>query len=129
MRLKSDSTRVPAQLVLRDGRTFNGYSFGSVKGNSGEVVFNTGMTSYVESLTDPSYRGQILTSTYPLVGNYGVPSHEMDQYGLHKYFESARIQVRLLLYSFLTVSQAALWCRTCRTSTATTKLCAVSRTG
>jgi carbamoylphosphate synthase small subunit len=80
---------------LKDGTVFNGYSFGANRGAAGEVVFNTGMTSYCESLTDPSYRGQILTSTYPLVGNYGVPSYEKDEYGLLRFFESSQIQVLL----------------------------------
>jgi len=67
---------------------------------SGEVVFNTGMVGYPESLTDPSYCGQILVLTYPLIGNYGVPSEdELDEYGLHKYFESDAIQVRALIVS------------------------------
>ncbi|HEV3244737.1 MAG TPA: carbamoyl-phosphate synthase domain-containing protein, partial [Candidatus Paceibacterota bacterium] len=64
------------KLHLEDGTAFEGESFGASKGASGEVVFNTGMTGYVESLTDPSYAGQILTFTYPLIGNYGVPSSE-----------------------------------------------------
>ncbi|MEA3310778.1 MAG: glutamine-hydrolyzing carbamoyl-phosphate synthase small subunit, partial [candidate division WOR-3 bacterium] len=63
---------------------------------TGEVVFNTGMVGYPETLTDPSYRGQILTLTYPLIGNYGVPGNEMED-GLLKYFESARIQVKGLI--------------------------------
>lgn len=65
---------------------------------AGEVVFNTGMVGYTETLTDPSYRGQILCMTYPLVGNYGVPSFDLkDEYGLPKFFESDRIQVKALL--------------------------------
>lgn len=62
-----------AQLILEDGTIFSGYSFGYKGSVSGKVVFNTAMTGYPESLTDPSYKGQILTLTYPLVGNYGVP--------------------------------------------------------
>ena len=60
-------------LTLEDGSTFEGESFGSEKSVAGEVVFNTGMVGYPESLTDPSYKGQILTLTYPLIGNWGVP--------------------------------------------------------
>ncbi len=90
------SLRTPARLVLKDGTVFNGYSFGAAQNVSGELVFNTGMTSYPESLTDPSYRGQILTSTYPLVGNYGVPAYELDEYGLLRHFESNRVQVRVI---------------------------------
>ena len=63
------------KLVLKDGSIFNGYSFGAKHSTSGEVVFNTSMMGYPESLTDPSYKGQILTLTYPLIGNYGVPNH------------------------------------------------------
>lgn len=78
-------------LVLEDGTQFRGRSFGAANAVSGEVVFNTGMVGYPESLTDPSYRGQILVLTYPLIGNYGVPSGEIED-GLHRNFESGRIQ-------------------------------------
>lgn len=64
----------PAQLQLSDGTVFNGFSFGYSGEVDGEVVFNTGMVGYPESLTDPSYRGQILVYTYPLIGNYGAPA-------------------------------------------------------
>ena len=77
------------KLILSDGTTITGESFGSDKSTSGEVVFNTGMVGYPESLTDPSYFGQILVLTYPLVGNYGVP----DQ----RFWESKRIQVKGLI--------------------------------
>ena len=63
----------PARLVLEDGTQFCGASRGFPASVSGEVVFNTGMVGYTEALTDPSYSGQILVLTYPLVGNYGVP--------------------------------------------------------
>jgi len=82
---------VPAKLILEDQTTFNGISFGFNGSSSGEVVFNTGMVGYTESLTDPSYKGQILTFTYPLIGNYGVPSSE--------YFESNKINVSGLIVS------------------------------
>ena len=62
-----------ATLILEDGSRFSGYSFGAEHPAIGEVVFNTAMTGYTESLTDPSYAGQIIVLTYPLVGNYGVP--------------------------------------------------------
>ena len=65
-----------AKLILEDGSIFEGYSFGSKKNVNGEVVFNTGMVGYPESLTDPSYHGQILVFTYPLIGNYGVPDYD-----------------------------------------------------
>ena len=63
-----------ATLVLEDGSRFEGVSFGYEHPCAGEVVFNTAMTGYPESLTDPSYEGQILVTTYPILGNYGVPS-------------------------------------------------------
>src|SRR3954467_12798177 len=62
------------KLVLEDGTVLRGRSFGAQREVAGEVVFNTGMSGYVETLTDPSYRGQILVTTYPLQGNYGVPA-------------------------------------------------------
>ncbi len=85
-----------AKLVLKDNSIFCGYSFGSQKTVAGEVVFNTGMVGYPESLTDPSYRGQILVLTYPLIGNYGVPGYEREN-DLLKYFESDKIQIQGLI--------------------------------
>jgi len=85
-------------LLLEDGSEFQGLFFGSKKQVSGEVVFNTGMVGYPESLTDPSYRGQILVLTYPLIGNYGIPENEK-QNGLLKFFESEKIQVEALIIS------------------------------
>ncbi len=85
-----------ARLVLEDGSVFQGYSFGSRTAGAGEVVFNTGMVGYPESLTDPSYKGQILVLTYPLIGNYGVPDRKEED-GLSKHFESERIQVQGLI--------------------------------
>lgn len=87
------------KLVLADGTTYEGWSFGYEKSKSGEVVFNTAMTGYVESLTDPSYRGQILVSTYPLVGNYGVPGSETDEYSIPLFYESDQVQVSGLIVS------------------------------
>lgn len=84
--------------MLEDGTVFDGIGFGYPTEIAGEVVFNTGMVGYTETLTDPSYRGQLLCLTYPLVGNYGVPSYDIrDEYGLPKFFESERIQVKGLL--------------------------------
>ena len=80
-----------AYLILEDGSRFEGTLFGSPKGTAGEVVFNTAMTGYPESLTDPSYAGQILVSTFPLIGNYGVPSHEKEADGLEEHFEGSHI--------------------------------------
>ena len=65
-----------AVLLLEDGTTFRGKSFGHEAATAGEVVFNTAMTGYPESLTDPSYEGQILVTTYPILGNYGVPPQQ-----------------------------------------------------
>jgi carbamoyl-phosphate synthase small subunit len=81
-----------AVLVLEDGSTFVGSGFGAPKKVSGEIVFSTSMVGYPESLTDPSYKGQILTFTYPLVGNYGVPPYDKEN-GVLKYFESDDIKV------------------------------------
>lgn len=85
-------------LILEDGTSVMGYSFGAERSIAGEVVFNTGMVGYNESLTDPSYKGQILTLTYPLIGNYGVPGKEAEQ-GLLKFFESDRIHISALVVS------------------------------
>jgi len=86
-----------AKLILEDNSSFEGIGFGAFSSVSGEVVFNTGMVGYPESLTDPSYRGQILVLTYPLIGNYGVPGKEKDCFGLLKNFESSRIQITGLI--------------------------------
>lgn len=88
-----------ARLILEDGTEFTGRSFGHHTETAGEVVFNTGMVGYPESLTDPSYRGQILVLTYPLTGNYGVPEFLRDDYGLPIGFESDRIQAAALIVS------------------------------
>ncbi|MFW6128625.1 MAG: glutamine-hydrolyzing carbamoyl-phosphate synthase small subunit [Candidatus Aminicenantaceae bacterium] len=85
-------------LVLEDGTELRGISFGSIVSSSGEVVFNTGMVGYNESLTDPSYKGQILVLTYPLVGNYGVPSTKAIN-GLYEHFESEKIHASGLIVS------------------------------
>lgn len=86
------------KLILEDGTEFHGKSFGLEKSISGEVVFNTAMTGYPESLTDPSYKGQILTLTYPIIGNYGVPAPFMED-GLHKYYESYALHISGLIIS------------------------------
>lgn len=87
---------IKVQLVLEDGREFHGISFGYEKTVSGEVVFNTAMTGYPESLTDPSYKGQILVLTYPIIGNYGVPSKAKAN-DLYKYFESYALHISGLI--------------------------------
>ncbi len=87
-----------AKLVLENGDEFKGFSFGAEHSVSGEVVFNTGMTGYPEALTDPSYKGQILTLTYPLIGNYGVPGKDIEN-NILKNFESDRIHITALIVS------------------------------
>jgi len=79
-----------ARLVLKDKSVYKGYSFGYEDSSAGEVVFNTGMVGYPETLTDPSYKGQLLVLTYPLIGNYGVPESG---------FESDKIQINGLIVS------------------------------
>ena len=86
-----------AVLILDDGTKFHGRSFGYEKAVSGEVVFNTAMTGYPESLTDPSYAGQIMALTYPLVGNYGVPASDYAPDGLPLFMESGKIHVEALI--------------------------------
>ncbi|POM73123.1 Carbamoyl-phosphate synthase, large subunit, partial [Phytophthora palmivora] len=82
----------PAVLEFEDGSRFHGVSFGAKKSMAGEVVFTTGMVGYPEALTDPSFKGQILNMTFPMIGNYGVPDTKaLDEFGLHKNIESDRI--------------------------------------
>ena len=118
--LPSESTRLCA-LELEDGTIYQGYSFGAQENAAGELVFQTGMVGYPESVTDPSYRGQILVITFPLVGNYGVPDREAVGgflENLPKYFESSQIHVSALVaasysgedYShFLAASSLGQW--------------------
>jgi carbamoyl-phosphate synthase small subunit len=87
-----------AKLILEDGTVFEGKSFGYEKSEAGEVVFYTGMTGYPESLTDPSYAGQILVSTYPMIGNYGIPSERQEQ-GFSVFLESEKIQASGMIIS------------------------------
>jgi carbamoyl-phosphate synthase small subunit len=87
-----------ARLILENGKEFSGRSFGFPHSVAGEVVFNTAMTGYPESLTDPSYKGQILVSTYPLIGNYGVPMPTLEN-GLLQFFESEKIHISGLVIS------------------------------
>lgn len=87
-----------AFLTLEDGSVFQGFSFGYEKPCAGEVVFNTAMTGYPESLTDPSYEGQILVTTYPILGNYGVPSKEVkSEDNVSDYFESSHIHCEAIV--------------------------------
>lgn len=87
------------KLILEDKSQYEGFSFGADVNSSGEVVFNTGMVGYPESLTDPSFNGQILVATYPLVGNYGIGTDETDEHQISKLFESDQIQVKGLVVS------------------------------
>jgi len=87
------------QLKLENDMIFRGKSFGSEKSIAGEVVFNTGMVGYPETLTDPSYYGQILVLTYPLVGNYGVPAFDCDKNEILRDFESSGIKISGLIVS------------------------------
>ena len=86
-----------ARLILNDGTEFCGWAFGAAGNVTGEVVFNTAMTGYPESLTDPSYAGQILVTTYPLIGNYGVPDTGDAGNGLPLFMESGRIHAKALV--------------------------------
>lgn len=91
--------RLRATLKLQNGMEFHGWSFGFDKACSGEVVFSTSMVGYTESLTDPSYSGQILCVTYPIIGSYGVPDEGVDELGISKNFESEKIWVKGLVIS------------------------------
>lgn len=86
------------RLILKDGSVFSGKSFGSEKSMAGEVVFYTAMVGYPESLTDPSYTGQILVSTFPMIGNYGVPSDSKTE-KLFDSYESDKVQISGLVIS------------------------------
>ena len=87
-----------AILQLEDGSRYEGFSFGHEQSASGELVFYTAMTGYPESLTDPSYKGQILIPTYPMIGNYGVPDDELVE-GVSRFFESEKIHCSGLIIS------------------------------
>ncbi len=88
-----------ATLILEDGSTFQGFSFGYERPVTGEVVFNTAMTGYPESLTDPSYAGQMIVLTFPLVGNYGVPGRTFDAEGIATLMESEKIHAEAIIIS------------------------------
>lgn len=87
-----------AKLILEDGTEYKGILKGAAKSISGELVFNTAMTGYPESLTDPSYKGQILVATYPLIGNYGVPDSSKENL-LMKHFESSKLHLSAFVVS------------------------------
>lgn len=106
---KSDYAKKFGKLIFDDGTVLDGMGFGYSTTVFGEIVFNTGMVGYTEALTDPSYNGQILTLTYPLVGNYGVPDPSIvDEDGIPKYFESDKIQIRGLVVHELSLT-ASHW--------------------
>ena len=106
---KSNHANKFGKLVFGDGTVLDGMGFGYSAAVFGEIVFNTGMVGYPETLTDPSYSGQILTLTYPLVGNYGVPDPSIkDKDGISKFFESDKIQVRGLVVHELSLT-ASHW--------------------
>ena len=108
-RKKSQHAEKNGKLILSDGTIFDGMGFGFSTTSVGEIVFNTGMVGYTETLTDPSYSGQILTLTYPLVGNYGVPDPDLqNDDGVSKYFESSKIQARGLVVHELSLT-ASHW--------------------
>ncbi|KAF2100938.1 carbamoyl-phosphate synthase-like protein arginine-specific small chain [Rhizodiscina lignyota] len=91
-RKSTNISRERATLTIKGGPIHHGKSFGANSNISGEAVFTTSLVGYPESMTDPSYRGQILVFTQPLIGNYGVPSSARDEHGLLRYFESPNIQ-------------------------------------
>ncbi|KAJ0115366.1 hypothetical protein N8I77_000734 [Diaporthe amygdali] len=107
-----------ATFTIRDGPVFHGSAFGANSNISGEAVFTTSLVGYPESMTDPSYRGQILVFTQPLIGNYGVPSNVRDEFNLLKYFESPHIQCAGIVVSdvaqkyshWTAVESLADWC-------------------
>ncbi len=106
---KSSHAKKFGKLIFDDGTVIEGEGFGYSTAVFGEIVFNTGMVGYTEALTDPSYNGQILTLTYPLVGNYGVPDPSVkDDDGILKFFESDKIQTRGLVVHELSLN-ASHW--------------------
>ena len=106
---KSIHAKKFGKLIFDDGTVIDGEGFGYSTTAFGEIVFNTGMVGYTEALTDPSYNGQLLTLTYPLVGNYGIPDPAItDDDGISKYFESDKIQVRGLVIHELSLT-ASHW--------------------
>jgi carbamoyl-phosphate synthase small subunit len=94
---RADESRLGGTLFLEDGTRFDGEGFGAPARRVGEVVFTTGMAGYPESLTDPSFRGQILSFTYPLLGNYGVPTNGASASDHLPALESLGLQVRGLV--------------------------------
>ncbi|EPQ57336.1 small subunit of carbamoyl phosphate synthase [Gloeophyllum trabeum ATCC 11539] len=116
-----NNTHIPGVLHLKTGQSFYGRSFGAPKSIWGETVFSTSITSYTESMTDPSYRGQILVFTTPLIGNYGVPRNEapVDNKDVGVVLESQNIQCSAVVVAdvaekfshYLAVESLASWCQ------------------
>ena len=96
-------------LVLQDGTTFKGKSFGYEQPVAGEVVFNTAMMGYPESLTDPSYAGQLMVLTFPLVGNYGVPKFSFEDNGLPTFMERDKIYASAIIVSDYSATGYSHW--------------------
>lgn len=99
--LGSPGQPATGRLILEDGTVFEGRVFGAPRATAGEVVFATGMVGYPEAMTDPSFEGQILVLTYPLIGNYGVPARGREQHGVVEGFEASRLHVRALVVATL----------------------------
>lgn len=116
---RSRATKDRATFTIKNGPIHSGKSFGAKKNISGEAVFTTSLVGYPESMTDPSYRGQILVFTQPLIGNYGVPSSVKDEFGLLRYFESPNIQAAGIVVAdvaeqhshWTAVESLAEWCQ------------------
>jgi len=108
----------PSRVELANGVALDGFAFGADRPVSGEIVFSTGLVGYPESMSDPSYRGQILVFTQPLIGNYGVPPATKDKFGLPSFFESDRIQASGIIVADLAlqyshwnaVESLSSWC-------------------
>jgi len=97
--MAEEKAKTRGKLVLKNGPTFEGEIFGAEAVTSGEVVFTTGMVGYPESLTDPSFKDQILTFTSPLIGNYGIPEELEDEFQISQYFESSQIHLKGIVVS------------------------------
>lgn len=97
---KRNCGKYKSVLILEDGTVVEGCGFGHPGISYGELVFTTGMVGYPEALTDPSFKGQILIFSHPMMGNYGVPSKEVLEFGIPKYFESERVQVEAAVVAY-----------------------------